>query len=325
MIHAMEVRIPGSFVVLQGLPGDGRSNTMDRLPRVSARLPEPLHVRQPAELSPRAGWQNWSSSMGGSPSIVLGGLLSPPPTSQLPGRPHKQPLARLVTDAMDEDEAPLQLESSIVTDDGAVQSASGGAEQGSLHPAVEHILHEWKNDCRQYEVHQQADWYESCSCPHLVQNNKTCKIYGLDSQWWLTRNGNLALLDHIPTRSSITSLGSMSNGLAPGTTVVASSLITLCSTTLNPINIVGETVHDVTTFPCARDGWIQLLTLASPIRANVVLSVDGYSFMGPGLPATYLQPELWWWRVTCPVGAYVREGEWQRLVFHECLNIVHCI
>ena len=38
------------------------------------------------------------------------------------------------------------------------------------------------------------------------------------------------------------------------------------------------------------------------------LSLDGYPLLGPGVASMYLDPTTWIWRVTCPAGAYVREG-----------------
>jgi hypothetical protein len=40
----------------------------------------------------------------------------------------------------------------------------------------------------------------------------------------------------------------------------------------------------------------------------VLYSIHGYTVLGAGLPAVYAQPDVWYWKVTCPVGAYVREG-----------------
>jgi hypothetical protein len=61
-------------------------------------------------------------------------------------------------------------------------------------------------------------------------------------------------------------------------------------------------------YPRGRTGWLQLLYLVSPCEGWVVLSIDGLSFLGPGLPALYVDPNVWMWRVTCSAGAYVRAG-----------------
>jgi hypothetical protein len=39
-----------------------------------------------------------------------------------------------------------------------------------------------------------------------------------------------------------------------------------------------------------------------------VYSVHGYAFLVPGLPSLYMDPQVWWWRVTCKVGAFLRSG-----------------
>ena len=42
--------------------------------------------------------------------------------------------------------------------------------------------------------------------------------------------------------------------------------------------------------------------------AYCVYSVHGYPFLIPGTPTTYMDPKIWWWRVTCKVGAFLRAG-----------------
>ena len=39
-----------------------------------------------------------------------------------------------------------------------------------------------------------------------------------------------------------------------------------------------------------------------------VYSVHGYPLLVPGIPTLYMNPQTWWWRVTCRVGAFLRLG-----------------
>jgi len=43
-------------------------------------------------------------------------------------------------------------------------------------------------------------------------------------------------------------------------------------------------------------------------NAYCVYSIHGYQYLIPGTPELYMDPNSWWWRVTCKVGAYLRQG-----------------
>ena len=152
--------------------------------------------------------------------------------------------------------------------------------------------------------------------------------------------------------------------LAPGTMVVATALITLSRhghdpdvpgwtplaiPPIHPDHDDDDTVdtiddsdqcrdpppHETKVYLPGRLGWIQLLKIISPMSGYCVLSIDGYSFAGPGLPHHYIpggrrprhvdqlppRPNSlhhsnphsalldgWYWRVMCIEGAYVRNG-----------------
>ena len=115
--------------------------------------------------------------------------------------------------------------------------------------------------------------------------------------------------------------------LSPGTTIVAMELLYLNSHTLERIDAAATTDTEVSVhgthkiYPRGRPGLLQLLKFEyQPSQNNnsnheptsciayCVLSLDGYPLLTPGLPSLYVDPHVWVWRVTCPAGAYVREG-----------------
>jgi hypothetical protein len=136
--------------------------------------------------------------------------------------------------------------------------------------------------------------------------------------------------------------------LPPGSTVVATKLYTLDSETLQIINVDGQQNDkgggEMNQKPLKSPepplapeiGCIQVLRLQITKADEVaqqeqsgdassneetrqqqqqnscigycVYSVHGYAFLVPGIPTMYMDPQVWWWRVTCRVGAFLRQG-----------------
>ena len=124
--------------------------------------------------------------------------------------------------------------------------------------------------------------------------------------------------------------------LSPGSTIVATDLIELNSNTLLPItsiltiannnnnNDANRRRHRRRSFSQGRTGIIQMIKLETKEGRTgyACLSLDGYPLLAPGLPTQYVNPggstsagggshsnsNSWIWRVTCPSGAFVREG-----------------
>lgn len=162
------------------------------------------------------------------------------------------------------------------------------------------------------------------------------------SRSWWQRNGEVAVLRELPTKlfdGSVTvhRIGTM----PPGTTFHAMDYIELNSVTLLPIhtsrkrrrkqhrnghgmildtNGVEQSDQIQRVYPHGRPGIIQMVRFATKEGRTgyACLSLDGYPLLGPGLPNVYINPASagqvghaeggWIWRVTCPMGAYVREG-----------------
>ena len=160
-----------------------------------------------------------------------------------------------------------------------------------------------------------------------------------DGEEWWHSEGQVAVFQDVPRTELLQSaeagqestmpshrtvVRNVIGALGPGTTIVANELMYLDSHTLERLDVATTTsthgsVHNI--YPRGRPGWIQLLkfeyqpsenndNVAEPPNrmAFCVLSLDGYPLLSPGLPSLYVDPHVWVWRVTCPAGAYVREG-----------------
>mmetsp|Transcript_12890 Transcript_12890/g.31318 ORF Transcript_12890/g.31318 Transcript_12890/m.31318 type:complete len:526 (+) Transcript_12890:81-1658(+) len=149
--------------------------------------------------------------------------------------------------------------------------------------------------------------------------------------WWQS-HGKVAVLNDLPPKDPTSGKvkRSVIAMLNSGSTIHATKIIHLDSSTLEPIEVPTLSMpsssdsDDPKTYPQGKKGWIQMLELQ--IDPNVmsmkntdinireattgyaVLSLDGYPFLGPGSPSLYVDPNQWVWRVTCPVGAFVRDG-----------------
>lgn len=213
-------------------------------------------------------------------------------------------IARRTSPDHDDTEAP---------DNAATLTATGDEQQSSqFRPRIlaeVHSLERWFADCRQKEILHQSEWRESKVAAGIPTSQ--------EQTWWMT-DGRLAIFEYLPRRIVGSNFFPAAIGtLSPGTTVIGSQLVTLDSETFRPvdtllasnsINKPNKSVDDASVVPRGRSGWIQFLKVESPVSGYVVLSLNGYSFLAPGLPSNFVEPENWTWRITCPVGAFVREG-----------------
>ena len=182
----------------------------------------------------------------------------------------------------------------------------------------------WQVDCRNREVRQRKEWrqdHQQLLKPAAIADNG-----GEEKMWWQCQ-GRIALFRDVPTKlkGSGAILKSVLGTLAPGSTIVATDIVYLDSTTLQRIvvpPITTTTTTSTTTstssttttphqiYPRGKKGWIQMIKLEAKEGRSVyaLLSLDGYPFLTPGLPSLYVDPHVWVWRVMCPAGAFVREG-----------------
>ena len=198
----------------------------------------------------------------------------------------------------------------------------------------------WTARRRENELRQRADWEESLyQVPAEIKSRHSMMIppptvhatNDPQSRSWWQRNGEVAVLREPPTKLldgtvAVNRIGTM----APGTSVFALGVIELDSATLrrnrrlyptpprsSQLVSMGEDLPPVAPtgqyrFPPGRLGTVQLIKVETREGriGYACLSLDGYPLMAPGLPDRYVNPAGggWIWRVTCPSGAYVREG-----------------
>ena len=326
-----KIRVPGSFVVLQGNPGDGLSNTMDSLPRLprrdSGRVPLNVigsSVQEglfPAVLHPLNGCK---TTITDQQSMDTDG-----------GEEKKDGCFNLGDSFIVVDETSRDCEKRSGTTETPRQPtmsekeslqlvATAQAEASVEPPSPGDLAHSeqielelWNRArmCRQRAQHE--EWLETvlANRHHLqydTQNNNK-QISSTTIPVVCPETGQLAVFDGLLTEDNSTPriIGS----LAPGSTIIGTALVTLSSQDFT--RIYHETQNDE--YPPGRRGWIQFLridytdasprtTAKHPQAAFVVLSYNGYAYLGPGLPGQYTDPHCWIWRVTCIDGAYVRRG-----------------
>ena len=202
----------------------------------------------------------------------------------------------------------------------------------------------WKKSRRRNELQQHNDWEESLyqvppeiKSYHAMMSRAPTTSPNNDPQcrsWW-QRNGEVAVLRELPTKLvhdgsvAVNRIGT----LPPGMTIVANDLIELNSITLLPIatnsSVPPVTPEQQRSFSQGRVGIIQMIKVETKEGRTgyACLSLDGYPLLAPGLPEAYVNPgapnngqiagrggsirndnSSWLWRVTCPSGAFVREG-----------------
>lgn len=202
----------------------------------------------------------------------------------------------------------------------------------------------WKNSRRRNELQQHNDWEESLyqvppeiKSYHAMMTRAPTTSPNNDPQsrsWW-QRNGEVAVLRELPTKLvhdgsvAVNRIGT----LPPGMTIVANDLIELNSITLLPVAPISSvppvTPDQQRSFSQGRVGIIQMIKVETKEGRTgyACLSLDGYPLLAPGLPDAYVNPgapnnrqgagrgrssinanSSWLWRVTCPSGAFVREG-----------------
>ena len=167
-------------------------------------------------------------------------------------------------------------------------------------------ISDWESTCRQNEMDQLNEI--------LVNSQPTTAASSLyRNQWWKGENNYLRLFEEQPTynvspnaktvshdTNDITpsvKYGRIIGELSPGTTVMAVEKITIA-----PPEINGRRQQS------PNQGVIEILKIESPKVGYVVCSISGYTLVGPGLPCSYTEPDMWLWKVTCTSGAYVRQG-----------------
>jgi hypothetical protein len=308
LAHAIVV--PGCFIVLQGIPGDGLSNTIDTGPDVEydARRPDPgtnngVHYHH-------AGRDRDSDNPYSMPADGTGADEAVHTANADEGGRPPTPSKSAQTTA-------------ILT---ATLTSTAPRISPPLTTSETLAIQRWESSCRSREQRQRSDWLD-------LQNASE-----KDDLWWL-HEGKLVVLRDPPTKTMHVVERDVIGTLAPGSTVVANELICLESTSLlpmgiplaaqqhmaqQPLGVVPGLIH-----PRGRYGECQLLRIISPHPGYIVMSMDGYPFLAPGEWSSLTDLQVWMWRVTCSAGAFVREGlelttkHVKTLPFGSFLNVSH--
>lgn len=237
----------------------------------------------------------------------------------------------------------------MIHEDSQTQSDSTGSSSNStsnshsiltgnvsnrLNPHEQLSIRRWNEQCRRRELQQREDT--------LTYSNSTSNLNisqrRLSNLWWRRKKtGYLAVFDSAPTISMkeeapsgsrspgrnsgnndadikvLITTGKIIGQLPPGTTIMASRMITIDDELLQaqslPVQPNDNNIDEHTTTHEAYSGsTYKFLEIISPINGYILFGIDGYSFAAPGLPSNYTEPEMWTWRVTCPDGAFVRQG-----------------
>lgn len=338
-----DIIVPGSFVVLQGVQGDGASNSIDSFPLLplsgddddngsesnsdsgsgSGEHDEEdddyqhLHLRTHADITADITSVLFSDSRPESRNPLAGTALVHNALSTF----MVHPLTFHMNTSVLHSQMPQNDDSFIVVDEDANFSSletydkpPSAALQRSSRPdrsePERKAIANWSVKRRGAELNHRKEWIAAQD----VQGNPWLRdrAWMRNDTWWLDQDGRLAVFRNIPERSVATGLvlRHVVSALAPGCTIVGTELVCLETTTFRPVDMYADSTHKSKskTCPRGRAGWLQLLKIESPCNGWVVLSIDGVPFLGPGLPALYVDPNVWMWRVTCGVGAYVREG-----------------
>jgi hypothetical protein len=200
MAHLAEIRLPGSFVVFQGIAGDGLWNTIDSVPILEEEEEEEFHhveessyeeeeapqpQTQPLARSPLSTFDPMLAHQTSMPSLSLNPLLTSTRTIR-----------------------PTQPDDSFI-----VVSDTEQPTEGRRRAEVERAIDAWYDTCRSREQRQ-------------------CHDYGQQQRWWQV-GGRLAIFKELPTFTNdgrlIDDDTSITACLSPGSTVVASKMIHLNS------------------------------------------------------------------------------------------------
>ena len=281
-------RLPGSFTICQGTPGDGMRNTMD--------IPPTLTRRQAPGRGEPARQEGADSRERRSPWTVLQHREQKVISSKDPSLPvcdHE------VTSTTSQEDSVEFIRELPYNEEDFLGST---IQQHSEDPLKEVILREWEQDCRCSELQNREAWLQA------ICDKKSCITEWPDT-WWAPEHGLLAVFPSILDPHRTTQPCPLSS-LSPGSIVTGVQLFTQRCTDGQLIKSPYKDLENGTRiYRRGRPGVIQWLQISSPVQGYIVYSIDGYSVALPGLPDVYSQPTLWLWRVVCPSGAFVRQGQ----------------
>lgn len=363
-----QIFLPGCFVVLQGIPGDGLSNTIETSPEFSqfeggvdnddndggdyndnqgadAAVPDSEDANREA---PSLEEDHFRRSLSAPSDENL--ATAQPQLSSLLATSNQHPTCALNNPVMNgstvQAVAEVQSEASpppttppeesfVVISGGdspvapPASEAQAQDETVSSNPQKQQAILQWNQDRGQQQRFQREEWNLQ-QRQHQPQStasaSSTTTTSAQQADWWLdAKTGHLAVFETLPPtgKKPTNQIGH----LPPGTTITAYKLFTLDSESFQLIHMDEErgSADHKPPPPSPHLGvvqWLQIqwstdATIATPDpnliqppthMAYCVYSIHGYATLVPGIANLYMNPQVWWWRVTCKVGAFLRQG-----------------
>jgi hypothetical protein len=274
----MQYLLPGPFVVMQGMPGDGMMNTIDSIPVVDHdrsfdgnRFQEKDDPTANGDIEGDIHLSHHSTNSNNSRN-------------------------RMQDESMLHDRVETAVKSSCPRD----------SKYTSLTRSEVTAIERWRLDCRKRETCVENDIFTPCN-PQTA-SGKSCDVTNRQP-WWSSTTGQLVIFDTLPTYDQqILTLGNTVDVLPAGSTVWGEELIFLDSSNFTILKQIQDITDSWESSSIGLKGSCLFLRITSPCEGYILFNLEGYYFVGFGEPATYTQPDCWVWRVAYPVGAYVRQG-----------------
>lgn len=170
---------------------------------------------------------------------------------------------------------------------------------------IEAIAH-WRKEFTEREKSIDQEIFIPC-------NPQTASVGVGDStsrhSWWASNVGRLLVFDSLPTlNDQKLNLGAVVYDLPPGATIYGEELVFMDSTHFNIINRIHDLSHSWDVSSATLKGLCIFLRITSPCEGFILFNLEGYYFVGFGEPADYTSPHCWIWRVSYAEGAFVRQG-----------------
>jgi len=312
-----EIIIPGPFVVFQGIPGNGIANTIDSHPELEQSEEADIgeveedeeddeededyhHLVNDEVLVYEASPATENFHIYNNPTALLPSLsnlsVQPLQTTTSGQTINRNNDTFLVIEESKEQQQPYQKSKTTPQ-----QQDASSVRRGAIHD--QDLIENWNVKRHTKQQNDRNEWLENQNANKFKSKDLTAEY-----RWWINPDGRLKVFRDIPIKSEISGFVDCQTigTLSPGATVVGTKLFCMHTSTFKAIKmIINPTTGN---YLPGRHGWLQILKIESPIEGMTVLSIDGYPYLGPGLPALYIEPNTWFWRVTCGNGAFLREG-----------------
>jgi hypothetical protein len=197
-------------------------------------------------------------------------------------------------------------------------SSSSPDASADMNPDLASAFELWREESKSRQVYKYKEWKELCLA-HVKaskeQQPASSWAHLSSSAWWRCR-GQLAVWNALPKAGQPPKAIA---ALPPGTVLQACALYEWrpCRDEAPRCLVPPAASAEPTVCPwnlqADQRGQVWIVQITAPVVGYCVYSLDGYPFLLPGdvddigLEA-WAQPSHWYWKVTCPAGAFLREG-----------------